>query len=282
MKLKDIRPYLTEMLNSKYPDTEIRSFHNWIIEDLFNYSSTDSIIHADKPLNDLDIQRVKEITLSLGNEQPIQQILGYSWFYGNKFRINEHVLIPRPETEELVDWILKEGPNNKSVLDIGSGSGCIPITIALNSTATVSSFDISKEALIIAHENAKNLKVDIDFFQGDVFSIKTTNQLANYDIIVSNPPYVLETDKVTMSNNVLLYEPHLALFVPNEEPIKYYTAIADIATQKLKINGYLYFEIHENMGEQILKMLKNKGFSSSLIKQDMQGKDRMIKARWKP
>ena len=158
MKLKDIRPYLTEMLNSKYPDTEIRSFYNWIIEHLFNYTSTHSIIHAEKLLEDSDVLKIEQITSALKNEQPIQQILGYSWFYGNKFHVNKHVLIPRPETEELVDWILKGNLNHKSILDVGSGTGCIPITLALNSTAKVSSFDISEEALEIAKKNAKNLK----------------------------------------------------------------------------------------------------------------------------
>jgi len=282
MKLKDIRPYLTEMLNSKYPDTEIRSFYNWIIEHLFNYTSTHSIIHAEKLLEDSDVLKIEQITRALKNEQPIQQILGYSWFYGNKFHVDKHVLIPRPETEELVDWILKGDLNHKSILDVGSGTGCIPITLALNSSAKVSSFDISEEALEIAKKNAQNLKVAVDFFQGDVFSDTNMNQLGTYDIIVSNPPYVLDMDKVTMSNNVLLYEPHTALFVPDEDPIKYYTVIADIARHKLNMNGCLYFEIHEKKGEEVLNMLKNKGFSSLLLKQDMQGKDRMIKAVWKP
>jgi len=280
-KIKDIRLFLKDSLTAQYPESELRGFNNWILEYLFDYSSMDAIMHAENDLSDKDIMNVERIISLLKEEKPIQQIVGYAWFYEHKFMVNQHVLIPRPETEELVDWILKDKPESKSILDIGTGSGCIPITLALNSNVQVSSVDISDLALVQAKENAINLNASINFIQADILADESIDKLDTYDIIVSNPPYVLESDKELMANNVLVNEPHLALFVPNEEALKFYIAIADLATKKLKKNGLLYFEIHEDKGQETLDMLSRKGFSNLVLRKDLQGKDRMVKAVWK-
>ena len=191
------------------------------------------------------------------------------------------MLIPRPETEELVDWILKDQLERKSLLDIGTGSGCIPIAIDLNSQARVSSLDVSAAALDKAKENACILKSRVTFIHADILNPSTTSLLGKYDVIVSNPPYVLESDKKLMAANVLNNEPHLALFVPDDNALMFYEAIANIAVDKLHYNGLLYFEIHENKGEEIVSMLINLGFTSIELRKDLQGKDRMIKAVWK-
>jgi len=280
-KINDIRLFLKQSLATQYPDSELRGFTNWILEHLFDYSSMDALMQAEKDLSDKDIKNIERIVSLLKQEKPIQQIVGYAWFYGHKFAVNEHVLIPRPETEELVDWILKDKPEDKSILDIGTGSGCISITLALNSNAQVSTVDISDLALVQAKENAKNLNASINFIQTDILAEVGINKLDSYDVIVSNPPYVLESDKELMANNVLENEPHLALFVSDEEALKFYICIADIASKKLNNNGLLYFEIHENKGLETLDILSRKGFSNLELRKDFQGKDRMVKAVWK-
>jgi len=277
-KVKDIRRYLDQMLNEKYPNTERRSFNLWILEYLFDFSPRDAIMNAEDLLDDKSVIKVQQMVELLAEHKPIQQIVGYSWFYGHKFSINEEVLIPRPETEELVAWMLKDQTNDKSILDIGTGSGCIPISLAKNSTASVTTLDISEGALKIAACNAKRLNVKINFILADILNLDVLNALSTYDVIVSNPPYVLDSDKELMSSNVVDYEPHLALFVPNNDALKYYSKITEIASRVLNPGGILYFEIHELKALEVKHLLKNKGFSSIEIRQDMQGKDRMIKA----
>jgi release factor glutamine methyltransferase len=280
-KIKDIRAHLIEKLSAHFPETELRGFYNWILEYLYDYNASQAILNAEKEVEHKDWNRLEEIIAELQAQKPIQQIVGYSWFYGRKFDVNEHVLIPRPETEELVDWILKEQPNNKSILDIGTGSGCIPITLSLEANIEMYSIDISTEALKQAKCNARHLKAAVNFIEADILSKDIDVHLGNYDIIVSNPPYVLESDKELMANNVLENEPHLALFVPDNEALKFYEAIADLACKKLNKEGLLYFEIHEKKGRETIKMLQDKGFSNIKLRKDMQGKDRMVKAVWK-
>jgi release factor glutamine methyltransferase len=280
-KIKDIRLFLKDSLAAQYPESELRGFNNWILEYLFDYSSMDALMQAEKDLSDKNIKDLNRIITFLKQEKPIQQIVGYAWFYGHKFSVNEHVLIPRPETEELVDWILKDKPEGKSILDIGTGSGCIPITIALNSTAQVSTLDISDLAIVQAKDNAKNLNASINFIQADILAKESIDKLDTYDVIVSNPPYVLESDQELMENNVLDNEPYLALFVPNDDALKFYIAITDIASKKLNKNGLLYFEIHEDKGQETLDMLARKGFENLELRKDLQGKERMVKAVWK-
>ena len=281
LKVKDIRAYLNKELCALYPKNELRGFLNLIVEYVLDFSNIDLLLYSESLINSNDVKKIIHIVSLLKEEIPIQQILGYAWFYGHKFNVNKNVLIPRPETEELVEWVLKENPAYKSILDIGCGSGCISISLALNSTLKVTSLEVSELALIQAKENAAKFMTPIKFIHADIFAKDTIFKLDHFDIIVSNPPYVLESDKSMMSNNVLQNEPHLALFVPDDNPIKYYNTIAEIATKRLNQNGLLYFEIHEQKGSEILEMLKDKGFTSVELKQDLQGKDRMVKAKWK-
>lgn len=281
LKVKDIRAYLNEELSTLYPKNELRGFLNLIVEYVLDFSSIELLFYSESLINSNDVKKIKHIVSLLKKEVPIQQIIGYTWFYGHKFNVNKNVLIPRPETEELVNWILKDNPAYKSILDIGCGSGCISISLALNSNLKMTSLEVSELALIQAKDNADKFMTPIKFIHADIFAKNTIFKLDYFDIIVSNPPYVLESDKCMMANNVLQYEPHLALFVPDNNPLKYYDRIAEIATKRLNQNGLLYFEIHEQKGSEILKMLDDKGFTSLELKQDLQGKDRMVKAKWK-
>jgi release factor glutamine methyltransferase len=280
-KIKDIRIHLKNCLGCQYPDNELRGFGNWILEHLFDYTITDALLNADRTLTEKNSSDLEFIIKHLKQEKPIQQIVGYSWFYGRKFLVNEHVLIPRPETEELVDWMLKDSLNDTSILEVGTGSGCIAITLALNTNATIVSIDVSELALKQAKSNALALNALVAFCKADVLDDSSCESFGCFDVIVSNPPYVLESDKQMMSNNVLEYEPHLALFVSSDDPLLFYRAIATMATRKLNANGVLYFEIHENYGQETLDMLSLKGFKELELRKDLQGKDRMVKAVWK-
>ena len=280
-KIKDIRIHLKNCLGHQYPDNELRGFGNWILEHLFDYTITDALMNADRTLTEKNSSDLEFIIKHLKQEKPIQQIVGYSWFYGRKFLVNEHVLIPRPETEELVDWMLKDSLNDTSILEVGTGSGCIAITLALNTNATIVSIDVSELALKQAKSNALALNALVAFCKADVLDDSSCESFGCFDVIVSNPPYVLESDKQMMSNNVLEYEPHLALFVSSDDPLLFYRAIATMATRKLNANGVLYFEIHENYGQETLDMLSLKGFKELELRKDLQGKDRMVKAVWK-
>lgn len=280
-KIKDIRIHLKNCLGHQYPDNELRGFGNWILEHLFDYTITDALLNADSTLTEKNSSDLEFIIKHLKQEKPIQQIVGYSWFYGRKFLVNEHVLIPRPETEELVDWMLKDSLNDTSILEVGTGSGCIAITLALNTNATIVSIDVSELALKQAKSNALALNALVAFCKADVLDDSSCESFGCFDVIVSNPPYVLESDKQMMSNNVLEYEPHLALFVSSDDPLLFYRAIATMATRKLNANGVLYFEIHENYGQETLDMLSLKGFKELELRKDLQGKDRMVKAVWK-
>ena len=280
-KIKDIRIHLKNCLGHQYPDNELRGFGNWILEHLFDYTITDALLNADRTLTEKNSSDLEFIIKHLKQEKPIQQIVGYSWFYGRKFLVNEHVLIPRPETEELVDWMLKDSLNDTSILEVGTGSGCIAITLALNTNATIVSIDVSELTLKQAKSNALALNALVAFCKADVLDDSSCESFGCFDVIVSNPPYVLESDKQMMSNNVLEYEPHLALFVSSDDPLLFYRAIATMATRKLNANGVLYFEIHENYGQETLDMLSLKGFKELELRKDLQGKDRMVKAVWK-
>ena len=218
----------------------------------------------------------------LKNEEPIQYIIGTTEFYGFPFLVDKNTLIPRPETEELVEWILLEvekikNPKPLHLLDIGTGTGCIPISLAKNlPTANISAIDVSKNALKIASKNAKENNVNVDFIEIDILETETLNK--QFDIIISNPPYVRELEKVEIQNNVLQNEPHLALFVSDDNPLIFYNKIADLAKQHLTKDGLLFFEINQYLGEETVKILSEKGFKNIELRKDMSGNDRMIRA----
>jgi len=223
------------------------------------------------------------ILSELQTGRPIQYILGYAWFYNQQFVVNEAVLIPRPETEELVSLILNENTgNNLRVLDIGTGSGCIPISLKkyLPKNSEVVGIDISQDALNVARLNADILACSVDFIQADILKEGTLFMKADqkFDIIVSNPPYITPKEKLLMHSNVLEFEPHVALFVEEDDPLVFYNAIADFAIKNLSLTGKLYFEINQLYGDQIIAMLNEKGFQQTQLKKDMGSHDRMISA----
>lgn len=236
----------------------------------------------------VDLSESQQSTLNfilseLQTGKPIQYILGYAWFYNQKFVVSEAVLIPRPETEELVSLILNENRENSlRVLDIGTGSGCIPISLKkhLSGNTEVIGIDISQDALNIARLNADVLACPVDFFQIDILNDGDSFMRAGqkFDIIVSNPPYITPKEKLLMHHNVLEFEPHIALFVEEDNPLVFYNAIADFAIKNLSSNGKLYFEINQLYGSQIIAMLIEKGFRQTQLKKDISNHDRMISA----
>jgi release factor glutamine methyltransferase len=212
--------------------------------------------------------------------EPLQYILGYTEFYGLKLLVNPSVLIPRPETEELVEWVLKSAQPQANILDIGTGNGCIGISLKKNlREATISGMDISPEALATARTNAELNQTDVNFIEDDILQSANEKATVPFDIIVSNPPYVTLENKMRMHTNVTNFEPHTALFVPEYDPLIFYDAIADYAINNLTDNGLLFFEINESYGAQTVELLKNKGFTNIELRRDMSERDRMISAQ---
>jgi release factor glutamine methyltransferase len=267
-------------LKDIYPAEEIKGFVRWSFQFVCGFS----IIELTLKRNDILIENKTEALLviiqKLKSNQPIQYILGETEFYGLKISVNENVLIPRPETEELVDWIIKENKKQKvSILDIGTGSGCIAIALKKNiQSSTIIAIDVSTEALNLAKENAILNNVDIDFRKVSILDKNEWKMLQDIDIIVSNPPYILEKEQTLMEKNVIEFEPHLALFVPDDDALLFYRSIVEFASEKLKPNGKIYFEINEEMGNAISNLLSDNNFKNIVIKKDLRGKDRMIKA----
>ena len=272
-KVSNILPYFKKELSNIVDEREIISWAYLTIEYLLGYNRSDCIIHANKEITTEITDRIKQIIADLKTKKPIQYILGETEFYGLQFKVNEHTLIPRPETEELVEWILKE--EFSSALDIGTGSGCIAITLAKNTNAKITAIDISKEAIDVAKENTKNNKVEIDFMLQDILQAET---LSKVDLIVSNPPYILNSEKEKMEANVLDFEPDLSLFISDNDPLLFYKKIGVLAEKSLNCGGKLYFEINEKYGSEILEMLSKIGFVDIALKKDINDKDRMVKA----
>ena len=261
-----------------YSENEKDSIALILLEYFFEITNTKILL--DTPLNQPDADLLSDLEScieAINNHEPIQYILGITEFYGLSFFVNPSVLIPRQETEELVDLIIKENSSpGLKVLDIGTGSGCIPITLAsFLKDSSVTSMDISAEALEVAKDNAAENDVDVAFIQNDILNPSENTEL--YDIIVSNPPYVTNTEKALMQKNVLDNEPHLALFVEDDNPLVFYKAIVDYALTHLKEKGKLYFEINEQFGEETLQVGLDAGFSSGEVIKDLPGKDRIVK-----
>ena len=282
MQISNFKKHFFSELSGVYPETEIQSFFNILIELKLNLSRIEVALQPDLEISETTITFLQKAIAELKKNIPIQYITGETEFYGLKFNVNESVLIPRPETEELVDWILENSKpktqNSKlKILDIGTGSGCIAISLAKNlSNTDVFALDISSEALKIAKKNALLNNVDIYFSEIDI--LNTPDLPEKYNIIVSNPPYVRELEKELMQQNVLAYEPHLALFVKDNNPLLFYDRIADLANKHLSKKGSLYFEINQYLGNETVALLKQKGFQNIELKKDIFGVDRMIKA----
>lgn len=261
-----------------YGEGEAKAMVRLIFHSLKGWSLTDMMIHSDNPASEYLIQKTDGILNRLMKFEPIQYILGEAYFYGMTFKVTPATLIPRPETEELVDMIVKENQGEKdlSVLDIGTGSGAIAIALSRNLPfSEVSAIDISPEALEIAEENAQNLHAQIAFINADVFSFMPKPD--TLDIIASNPPYIDESEKDDMEPNVVDYEPHQALFVPDRSPLLYYSRITDIAETGLRSNGRLYLEINPRHADELKTNLEKAGFADVTILNDINGKRRFIK-----
>ena len=273
--LANILPFFLKEIDN-FSRREIISFAYLSIEKILGFSKSDCILNSNYILSDEDISSFEKIIVDIKKNIPIQYVLGETHFYNLKFNVNSSTLIPRPETEELVRYILSH--NFSSVLDIGTGSGCIAISIAKNSNASIDAIDNSKEALEIANSNAILNSVDVNFMFNDVFGFSVTKK---YDLIVSNPPYVLNSEKKYMHQNVIDYEPHNALFVEDSNPLIFYEKIALIASKNLNSNGLLFFEINEKFGEQIIDLLLKLNFVDIELKKDINGRDRIIKSVFK-
>lgn len=281
MTIREASFYILNKLKTTYEEGEASQLADMAMEHITGSGKTERMLYKNEAITGKEEALVTGFTERLLRHEPIQYILHEAWFFKQKFYVNEQVLIPRPETEELVEWIIadnKHRPETLTILDIGTGSGCIPITLRKKIAASDTwAIDISEGALAVAKKNAETLQAPVHLLQLDILEERNWHLLPAFDIIVSNPPYIPVRDKQTMHPNVLEFEPHTALFVPNEDALLFYRAIASFAATHLKKNGLLYFEIHEEMGPSVLQLLQEKGFTAGLRK-DMQQKDRMVKS----
>lgn len=275
MKLKDLKIDFITKLSVTYQKEEVLSFFKILCEEYLNITPTKLLLVGEELINKEQFDMFSKVMIRLLNEEPIQYILNTTSFYGLDFICTPSALIPRPETEELVDWILKSEKNKISILDIGTGTGCIPISLAKNNTDyTVSALDISDAGLELAKDNAQKNEVDISFISADIFSYTSEKK---YDLIVSNPPYVRNLEKIKIQNNVLNFEPPLALFVDNDDPLVFYRAILEFAKSNLSEKGSVYFEINENLFNEMESLLASYRFSEIELKKDVFGKYRFIR-----
>ena len=275
MTLKNYQDLFFKKLNTKINKNELEEFFFWLIEHYCDVNRMKYILNPNFNLDKNQELKLLDAINSLKKNMPIQYIIGETEFLNLKFLLNKFVLIPRPETEELVSWILSESPKNKSILDIGTGSGCIAVSLAkFSDCCEVSAWDIDRDTLDLAIENALKNKVKVYYEIQDIKSIKSNKK---FDIIVSNPPYITLEEKKLIKKNVLLFEPHKALFVYDKNPLFYYVKIIQFAKKSLKKNGLLFFEISERMKDDILKLLNKEGFHDIELKKDFRSKDRMVK-----
>jgi len=282
MDIKQAVKYIKESLKGIYPETEIGAFTKIIFSDVFNINAIEFYTHKDKKLSEHQIEKLKNIIERLLKHEPLQYIIGFTEFYDLKFEVNRDVLIPRQETEELVDLIIKDSDKNDAlkILDIGTGSGCIALSLK-NSLpkSIVTACDFSAEALDMAKKNAKINDLELEFLEINILNEDATNSLGKFDLIVSNPPYVRELEKKMMSENILDYEPEMALFVDDNDPLIYYKAITNFALNHLNKGGRLYFEINEFLGKEMKSLLLESGFNDVIVYQDLNDKYRMTSAR---
>ena len=279
--------FVKNQIESIYDESEADNIAELIIEHITIEKKFDRIIQKGKEFSAGDEVQLNQYITRLQKHEPVQYILNESWFYGLKFYVDKHVLIPRPETEELVDWALKETKKSKvpkdrnlKILDIGTGSGCIAVSLKRNLPPAfeVLACDINEEALTISRKNADYAGVFIDFIGLDFLDEKQREQLPAVDIIISNPPYVPLNDKKKMKENVVNYEPHTALFVPDNDPLIFYKAIANFGKEHLNDGGTVFVELHEDLSNSVIELFKSNGYPATELRKDMQGKDRMLKA----
>jgi release factor glutamine methyltransferase len=285
MKIKDYKDIFKKDLLSIYDEQEIDSFFYLILEKMHGLKRLDLALNPEMVLDGMHLKKWKSIVVVLKTQKPIQYILGQTEFYGLPFFVNENTLIPRPETEELVELIIKSAKfrnpsSGLKILDIGTGSGCIAISLAANiPNAEVFAIDVSEKALATAKINATKNNVTIHFITEDILMLQNLTKLATpFDIIVSNPPYVRELEKAEIKPNVLNFEPHLALFVEDTDALLFYRKITELAKKNLNTNGQLYFEINQYLGKETATLVEAYGFKNVAVHKDIYGNDRMISA----
>ncbi|MFO7745612.1 MAG: peptide chain release factor N(5)-glutamine methyltransferase [Psychroflexus sp.] len=276
--LKVLKKEFLEDLLPVYEANEASTMFAWLAEDLLNLKTHDLLLKTEAELKQIQLLKFEDAKARLIKEEPIQYILGYAEFFGLKLKVNSQVLIPRPETEELVQWILDDPLSSNlqmSIIDLGTGSGCIPIALARHlPEAKIKALDISAEALSLAELNSEKNKTKIDFIQANLLELE---ELAEVDIIVSNPPYVKYDEQQGMKGNVLENEPHLALFIENEDPLIFYRKIAELASKMTK-TPLVYVEINQYLAKETCQLFKDFGFEQVELRKDFRGNDRMLKA----
>lgn len=277
MTFENVKIEFQSRLNKFYDTKEIETFLDFLSEDI-GISKIDVRINKNIPLSEFQKTYFFNSLQRLEKEEPIQYVRGKSDFYGYEFSVSPSVLIPRQETELLVDTIIKENKEpNLQIVDLGTGSGCIAICLAKHiANSNVFAVDISLDAIEIAKQNALEMNASVEFIQRDMCNETLYENVPNCNIIVSNPPYICTKEEVQMENNVLNFEPHLALFVPNSDPLLFYKAIAKIGLQKLQKNGKIYCEINEAYGNETIELFKNYGYTNCRIIKDLNEKDRFV------
>ena len=279
MTLKKILSDFKQRLGTAYSPGEIKGIEMAVLENILGYTTVDAIMHDNDETPTFVAEKFSSIADRLLRHEPIQYILGDAYFYGRHFIVTPATLIPRPETAGLIDMIADENHSDDlQVLDIGTGSGCIAISLALTLRfAHVTAIDISPEALSVAKENAKRLKARVDFLKADILSMHKPSKPC-YDIIVSNPPYIADSEQASMDSNVLDFEPHSALFVPDDNPLVFYKAIAQYALDALKPGGKLYFEINSRFPAETCRLLTSLGFANVQSHLDYRAMPRFVSA----
>ena len=283
MTLNEARTVLTKELATIYDNGELKNIIDLVLEYITNMPRMEQVKSKLAYLTCTQLETIDEITERLKRNEPVQYVLGEAWFAGLKFKVNKNVLIPRPETEELVDWVVRESQKSKvksqNILDVGTGSGCIPITIKKKlPQANVSAIDICSEALFIATENAIEHNAEVEFILLDFLDEEKWAALGQFDIIVSNPPYIKQSEKDAMHVRVKEFEPHQALFVPDNDALLFYRKLSGFSLKHLKPGGSLFVEINETLGNAVVNLFRSAEFTDIELKKDMQGKDRMIRA----
>lgn len=281
MRIKNYRSEFIAQLTPLYDAVEAESFFYLVLEHYHGLRRVDLALQPELDFTESELEKWQQILNQLQQQIPIQYIIRKTSFYGLDFAVDENVLIPRPETEELVDWILSDlkrtSFSNPKILDIGTGSGCIAIALAKNlPSGEVAAIDVSGQALAVAKKNAENNQVAVNLIHQDI--LKTDDLEQAFDIIVSNPPYVRNLEKAEIKRNVLDHEPHLALFVDDYDALVFYRKIAELAMKNLGPNGFLYFEINQYLGKEMIGLLESMGFENVELRKDIYGNDRMVKA----
>ncbi|WP_429050812.1 peptide chain release factor N(5)-glutamine methyltransferase [Chitinophaga sp. W3I9] len=282
MTIQTAFTYITGAISELYDEREAANIAHIIMEYLTGMSKLDRIVHKTKILSPDQKQRLQAAIEALQRHEPVQYITGTSWFYGMELIVNKNVLIPRPETEELVEWMVQDAAHRHRLhlLDVGTGSGCIPLALKKSlPDAQVSAIDVSEGALEVARSNAARQRLEVEFLHLDALNPEQMAGLPEFDMIVSNPPYITQSEQTSMQQLVWGFEPSLALFVPDNDALLFYRHISEMAHSRLVPGGALYFEINEALGKEVVALMESIGFTAVTLKQDMFGKDRMVKGK---